>query len=80
MMTPVERTTLKLINLLDPGKLEDVKRELISIAEDGEITEDEIPSLKEILEYADKLILAATELKMLGSQVMTDRDREGNNR
>ena len=56
MMTPVERTTLKLINLLDPGKLEDVKRELISIAEDGEITEDEIPSLQEILEYADKLI------------------------
>lgn len=55
MMTPVERTTLKLINLLDPGKLEDVKRELISIAEDGEITEDEIPSLQEILEYADKL-------------------------
>lgn len=76
MMTPVERTTLKLINLLDPGKLEDVKRELISIAEDGEITEDEIPSLQEILEYADKLILAATELKMLGSQVMTDRDRD----
>ena len=75
-MTPVERTTLKLINLLDPGKLEDVKRELISIAEDGEITEDEIPSLKEILDYADKLILSATELKMLGSQVMTDHERE----
>ena len=72
----VKNIELGLHKCVDPGKLEDVKRELISIAEDGEITEDEIPSLKEILDYADKLILSATELKMLGSQVMTDHERE----
>ena len=75
--TPVERTTLKLLGILEPGKLEEVKQELVEIAEDGVISDDEIPTLKEILAYADKLILTATELKILGAQVLTDDKRKG---
>lgn len=62
----IERVTVKLLKNLKVEQLEDVKDRLVDIAEDGVITEDEKPDLKEILSYLDSLARTVSELKTIG--------------
>lgn len=69
-LSSVERTTLRLLRILNESKVEDVRESLLEIAADGEITEDERVDLAEILHYIDDLIKAAGELRIMGSKIL----------
>ena len=62
----IDRVTVKLLKSLKVSELADIKDSLIDIAEDGKITQDEVPKLKEILNYLDELAKTISELKNVG--------------
>lgn len=66
----IERVTLKLIKSLKVDQLADIKEKLVDIAEDGVISDDEKPDLKEILDYLDDLAKTVSELKTIGRMAM----------
>ena len=69
-LSTIERTTMKLLKQLKVDEVQKVKETLIDITEDGVITEDEKVDLAGILEYLDRLIKAAGELRLLGKKIM----------
>ena len=66
----IERVTVKLLKNLKVDQLDTIKNKLIDIAEDGRISENEKPDLKEILEYLDGLARTVSELKLIGQKVL----------
>lgn len=58
--------TVRLLNALDDETLKGMKRELIAIASDGEITEDEKPKLEKAQKALDDLAVVISELRMFG--------------
>lgn len=71
-LSSVERITLKLLKCLKESNVEDVRDSLIEITSDGKVTPDEMVELKEIMDYIDELILAATQLKLIGTKLMKE--------
>jgi len=69
-LATVERTTLNLLKQLRQDDVEKVREKLIDITADGVISEDERVDLADILEYLDKLIKAAGELRLIGQKAM----------
>lgn len=67
----IERVTVKLLKSLKADQLEDIKDRLVGIAEDGIISEDEKPDMKEILEYLDRLAKTVSELKTIAFMMPT---------
>lgn len=57
----IDRVTVKLLKSLQVGRLEEIKGKLLDIAEDGVITEDEKPELKEVMDYLDHLAVVLSE-------------------
>ena len=68
-LTSVEQKTLKLLSLLRHEEVENVTSQLISIAADGVINDDERVELSEIMDYLDDLIKAAGELRLICGKV-----------
>lgn len=68
-LTSVEQKTLKLLSLLRHEDVENVTSQLISIAADGVIDDDEQVGLNEIMDYLDDLIKAAGELRLICGKV-----------
>lgn len=66
----IDRVTVKLMKKLRVEDLESIKDKLLDIAEDGQITEDEKPELKNILEYLDDLAKTVSELKIIGEMAL----------
>lgn len=66
----IEKITVKLIKSLRVDDLEAVKDKLVDIAEDGSITEDEKPQLKEVLDYLEKLAKNVSQLKLIGDAIL----------
>ena len=66
----IERVTVKLLKELKVDKLSEVKDTLLDIAEDGKITEDEKPALKDVLDYLDSVAKTVSELKTIGEMAM----------
>ena len=62
----IDRVTVKLLKGLRVDRLEEIKDSLLDIAEDGKITDDEKPELKEVLDYLDSLAKTVSELKTIG--------------
>lgn len=50
-LVDIDRVTVKLLKGLKVDKLEELKDKLLDIAEDGKVTKEEVPSLKEIVDY-----------------------------
>lgn len=73
----LDRITVKLLKNLKVDDLENVKDKMLEIAEDGRITEDEKPELKEILDYLESLAKTVSELKILGDTVLNG-EKNGN--
>ena len=69
-MLDIDRITVKLLKSLRVSELASIKDSLLDIAEDGKITEDEIPELKEILDYLDSLSKTISELKTVGLRAL----------
>lgn len=70
----IDRVTVKLLKGLRVDKLEEIKDSLLDIAEDGKITDDEKPELKEVLDYLDSLAKTVSELKTIGEIALGEAD------
>lgn len=70
----IDRVTVKLLKSLKVDELEEIKDSLLYIAEDGRITEDEKPELREILDYLDDLAKTISELKTIGKIALNGGD------
>ncbi|WP_083553584.1 helix-turn-helix domain-containing protein [Clostridium intestinale] len=66
----LEIVTLQMISIL--RKVEGVKGTLLDVTEDGVITEDELPRLKEVVNYFDKVSQAANELKLWAEKYLVN--------
>lgn len=66
----IDRVTVKLLKNLKVNQLTEMKDKLLDIAEDGIISNDEKPDLREILEYLDKLAKTVSELKTIGQMAL----------
>ena len=70
----IDRVTVKLLKGLRVDKLEEIKDSLLDIAEDGKITDDEKPELKEVLDYLDSLAKTVSELTTIGEIALGEVD------
>lgn len=70
----IDRVTVKLLKGLRVDKLKEIKDSLLDIAEDGKITDDEKPELKEVLDYLDSLAKTVSELKTIGEIALGEVD------
>ncbi len=70
----IERIALKLLKMLDEDRLNEIKKKLIDVAEDGAICENNKPELKEVLEYLKGLSKVVSELKIIGDMVLGGSD------
>ena len=66
----VDRITVKLLQSLREDAMQDLKYKMLDIAEDGNVTGDELARLGEIIEQMDELSKTISELKILGEKVM----------
>ncbi len=73
-LTSVEQKTLQLLALLQHTDVENVTRQLINIAADGVITDEEQVGLTEIMGYLDVLIKAAGELRLICGKITNGGD------
>lgn len=62
---PVERTAVRLLSSLKPGRLSECAEIILRVAEDGKITAEEARELEPVVEALDRLTYAASELKIL---------------
>ena len=76
----IDRVTVKLMKKLRVEELEGFKDKLLDIAEDGVITEDELPDLREILDYLDGLARTVSELKIIGEKALRGDGTDGRQR
>ena len=60
--------TVKILNSLDEDGVRAMKKQLLSIAEDGEITEDEQEKFDGIVKKLEVLATAISELRMLAEK------------
>lgn len=64
---------MRILKGFDETELRNIKRDLIDISEDGTISDDEVPKLKEILESLEKMAETISELKLVGEKYLKDR-------
>ena len=64
----LDRATVKLVNLLRSEKVEGFKDAFLEIAEDGEITGDEIAALDSLLKWLDKAGKVISETKNMAER------------
>lgn len=64
-VTPIERVTLNILSGLSTGKIESVKQQLIEIAADGVIDDEEAPQMQKIVEYLGQVAKSVAELQLL---------------
>ena len=69
----IDRVTVKLLKNLRVSQLNEIKEKLIDIAEDGVISDDEKPDLREVMEYLDELAKVLSELKTLSERTLNRR-------
>ena len=62
----IDRVTVKMLKNLTVDDIKDVKEQLIDIAADGVISDDEKPDFREVLGYLDELARTISELKTIG--------------
>ena len=71
----IDRVTVKLLKTLRTEEISGVKDKLLDIAEDGVISEDELPDLQEIVNYLDGLAKTVSELKILSEKAIRRNDK-----
>ena len=69
----IQGIALRILKGFDETELRNIKRDLIDISEDGTISDDEVPKLKEILESLEKMAETISELKLVGEKYLKDR-------
>lgn len=64
----LESITVRLLNGLDDGEIAAMKKKLLSIAEDGKISPEEVKELNTILARLNKISESISELRMLAEK------------
>ena len=65
----IEQVVVRFMKRLKVNHLEQLKEKLVEIAEDGEITEDEISDLVEISKYLDDLYMTISQFRTIVEKV-----------
>ena len=60
----IERLTIQILSVLNGTSIHKIKDSLIDITEDGQITKDEVPRLKEIIDTLDEISAKSQALKL----------------
>ena len=71
----IETVVIQLIHLLDESKIDDIKRNLLSVASDGKIDNYDIPVLKEIKAHLEKIQTAISSLSLICDKEEATNDR-----
>lgn len=66
----IDRVTVRLLKNLRVSQLNEIKDTLVDIAEDGVISEDEKPDLREVMEYLDELAKVLSELQAISQKAL----------
>lgn len=66
----IEGVVLRFIREFDVKNIKEIIISLVEIAEDGKITEEEKPKLKETLEKIDILAVTISEVKLVGEKAL----------
>lgn len=64
---------LRLLKGLNDEEVQELKRSMIDIMEDGEVTDDEVEQFKKILLRLDNLTEIISELKLSGEKILKGR-------
>lgn len=64
----IQGIALRLLRGFNEDELKHMKEDLIEITEDGIISDDEVPKLKEILKMLDKMAETISEIKIVGEK------------
>ena len=68
----IDRVTVKLLKSLRVSQLEQVKEILLEIAEDGVISDDEIPELRKVMDYLNEVSKVLSELQTISKRVLKE--------
>lgn len=68
----IDRVTVKLLKSLRVSQLEQVKEMLLEIAEDGVISDDEIPELRKVMDYLNEVSKVLSELQTISKRVLKE--------
>lgn len=66
----LEAVTVGIVAKLDDEEIEEMKRELLEIAEDGKISQDEEEDFREVSQALDKLAVSISELRLLKEKLL----------
>lgn len=69
----IQGIALRLLGGFDEDTLRALKRELISITQDGEISDNEVPAMKGILEKLENIVKIVSELKIISEKYLKER-------
>lgn len=69
----IQGIALRLLKGMDESELRNIKANLIDIAEDGRISDEEVPILKGILDKLEQMSEVISELKIVGAKYLKDR-------
>lgn len=72
-VVPMERIAVKVVKQLRPNEVERYMNYMIDIAQDGDITEDELKSCEEIEDYFDQLFKTYSEFKIRISMARNEK-------
>ena len=56
--------------MLDFNEIKKIEKSLVCIAEDGVISEDEKPTLRNIIDSFDEMSVVISELKLIGEKIL----------
>lgn len=73
-MPSFDRVVLRLLNVLDVENINDIKKKLLLIAEDGKITGDEIETVNDIEQRLGKVSKLISELMLICKKVKGGQD------
>ena len=66
----LEAVTVGIVAKLDDEEIEDMRRELLEIAEDGKISPDEEEDFREVSQALDKLAVSISELRLVKEKLL----------
>ena len=66
----IEGIALRLIREFDSNEIKNIEKDLVDIAADGVISENEKPTLEKIISKLDEMSVAISELKLAGEKVL----------
>lgn len=77
--TGIEKTSLRLLHALEEGKIAEVRADVLRIAVDGKIDDEEVVELKEIMSHLDTLEKSIIELRNYCEMASSALHEEGAN-